>query len=110
MPDNDRTKAWLEMLRRGDSIVFQIFTIAAAGVIVWEVVRRLPQPWRWYLQLAYLSASLGLFAYIFSGGVLAIGGAAAIIFVAAAGAAVPLAARLASAGWDWRHPLERRSR
>lgn len=115
MPDTDRWRNWLAMLNASDNIVFQIFTMAASAVVLWEFLRRLPipEPGRGYVLLAYLAGSLGLYVYVVTGGVLvAAGGSAAVLFVAGvamgAGAAAWAGASNLVWAWDWRRPLRRR--
>ncbi len=111
MPDTDRARAWLEMSRASDNILFQIFTMALAAVMLWEFARRVPEPGRGYMRLAFLSGTLGLYAYVVLVGALSVGGSPAALFVLGAFAGAALAAWAggrAMANWDWRRPLRRR--
>ncbi len=111
MPNTDRARAWLEMLRQSDNLVLQIFTMAVAAVMLWAYLRRLHEPAGRYMRLAFLSSSLGLFVYVITGGAMLAGGSAAALFVvgALAGSAVAAwAGGSVMAAWDWRRPWRRK--
>lgn len=60
MLDTDRYRRWVSMLAASDRVLEQLFWIAAAAVLVWEVARRLPEPWRGRARLVYGALGLGV--------------------------------------------------
>jgi CDP-diglyceride synthetase len=60
MPDTERYRRWLAMLAASDAVLLQLVTLAAAGVLAWEWIRRSPAGWRPRLRRAYLLFTAGV--------------------------------------------------
>lgn len=56
MISNPRWQEWLGMLRSSDATLVTIATMAACAVLLWESMRRLPEPLGGWLRSAYLVA------------------------------------------------------
>ncbi len=56
MADNPRWQLWLGMLRASDATLVSIFTMAACAVLLWESLRRVPEPLGGWLRSVYLFA------------------------------------------------------
>lgn len=54
--DNPRWQTWLTMLRASDQTLVSIFTMAACAVLLWESLRRLPEPMGQWCRSVYLFA------------------------------------------------------
>jgi len=59
MPDTERYRQWVERLAASDRVLVQLVALAALAVLAWELLRRLPEPWRARLRLLYLAGALG---------------------------------------------------
>ena len=60
MVDTERYRLWLLMLAASDAVLLQLVTLAAAGVLAWEWIRRSPAAWRPRLRRAYLIFTAGV--------------------------------------------------
>jgi len=55
------------MLKVSDANLVQLATMAAAAVLIWESMRRVPEPWRERARSAYLVGLLIAFLYLIGG-------------------------------------------
>ncbi len=62
-----RWLAWVAMLKQSDATLVQLATMAAAAVMIWENMRRVPEAWRERARTAYLLGLLVLFFYLIGG-------------------------------------------
>lgn len=60
----DRYARWLQILAVSDAALVQLLVVALIVVALWEIVRRLPQPWQSRLQVVALAEGLAVFGYI----------------------------------------------
>lgn len=60
MPDTERTRQWLTLLARSDAVLVQLVGLAFAAVLAWELLRRLPEPWRGRGRQLYLAVGIGV--------------------------------------------------
>jgi nitrogen fixation-related uncharacterized protein len=62
-----RWDAWIAMLKQSDATLVQLATMAAAAVLIWEMLRQVPDRWRERARSLYLVGLLILFAYLIGG-------------------------------------------
>ncbi len=62
-----RWDTWIAMLKQSDATLVQLATMAAAAVLIWEMLRQVPDRWREPLRTAYLAGLLILFVYLIGG-------------------------------------------
>jgi len=67
MPNTERWTKWIVMLKESDSIIVSLATMAALAVLVWEMLRRVPEPWRDRLRSVCLLAMLIIYIYLMGG-------------------------------------------
>lgn len=60
----DRYTRWLQILAVSDAALVQLLVVALIVVALWEIVRRLPQPWQSRLQVVALGEALVVFGYL----------------------------------------------
>jgi len=82
-----RWATWVAMLKESDSTLVQLATMAAAAVLIWESLGRVPEPWQERARSAYLLVLLILFVYLIGGQMNPIGFfvSIAIVFFVAGG-------------------------
>ncbi len=60
----DRYARWVQILAASDAALVQLLVVALIVVALWEIVRRLPQPWQGRLQAVALGEALVVFGYL----------------------------------------------
>lgn len=62
-----RWDAWIALLKQSDATLVQLATMAAAAVLIWEMLRQVPERWRELARSMYLFGLLILFGYLIGG-------------------------------------------
>jgi len=106
-----RWDAWIALLKQSDATLVQLATMAAAAVLIWEMLRQVPERWRESARSGYLFGLLILFGYLIGGQMDTTAytwGVAFVMFVVGGVAAVWWTMRRAEAAVAKRRDIEMR--
>lgn len=107
-----RWDAWIALLKQSDATLVQLATMAAAAVLIWEMLRQVPERWRELARSVYLFGLLILFGYLIGGASVDTTaytwGVGFVMFVVGGAAAVWWTMRRANAAAAEKHGIEMR--